>query len=771
VARKKKTPLSAPMNQERTSGTASRWKKGVFTTFLICLTVLLSFTVGATGVAAGFVASLVKSEPVRSKEDLSAKISSWSQTSQGFFRDGSPIGYLRADADRKVVTVNDVSPYLIDALISTEDREFYQHNGVVPRSLIRAGLQSISGSSVQTGGSTLTQQLVKNTILENRDKSYERKAKEIFLAIRMDRLFSKEEILNAYLNSLYFGKGASGRNMLGVQAAAKGLFGVDAKDLTLPQAAYIAGMVQRPNDYNPFMGDKEKSLKRGTERMHYVLKKMLDNKKINKAEYHQAIDFDIKGSLAKREKENAYAKYPYLTMTLEDEAAKRLMEADGLDAEKLSKEGKYQATLQQYKAKVLTGGYQIHTTIDKKLYDAMNKAAQNDKLYAAPITYTAGGKTIKNAKEQVGATLIDVKTGALLGFVGGRNFDENQANHALDYPRQPGSTIKPLLDYGPGLDRGVISPDSIVIDEPLATNRGKVYQNYTKKYDGPMTAREALKRSLNIPAIKVLRRVGVQTGLDYLRKMDFPVHEYDGEASAIGGFTYGFTVDRLTAGYAMLGNQGKFNEPYLIEKITDPTGKTVYQHKGNPVQVMSPQAAYWTTDMLRDVLKSGTGTYVGSRAAGYDLAGKTGTTSNTYDVWFMGYTPDIALGVWVGYDYNHRLPWDMRAKVVWSEVFQAVTQTDPNLSPKGHRFASQPKIPFKCFECNRAKKMKEDKDKKKKDGKKERGQPEQNRPPQPPNIVPPPSGNDGSGGQEPPVITPFEPPNNGGGGGNGNGRH
>lgn len=690
-----------------------RWIRSLFFSLLVIFTIIIMGSMATVGAATGYVASLVNDEPIREKEELEAKITGWSQTSYAYFRDGNAIGRLRVEeGDRKVVTHKDVSPHLIDALISTEDREFYQHNGVVPKSILRAAWQQATGSSIQTGGSTITQQLVKNIILENQVQSMDRKAKEIFLAMRMEHFFSKEQIMDAYLNSLYFGKDVNGRHMLGVQAAAQGMFGVDAKDLDLAQAAYIAGMVQRPNAYNPFRG--EENLKYGTKRMQWVLRKMEENGAITAADRKKASSFDIAGSLAEQENQptTAHVKYPYITMTVELEAAKILMRQDGLDAQELSEKGKYGETLLQYKNKLWGGGYQIYTTVDQELYDTMNEAALKDSLYASPTTFTLNGKTYKDAKEKIGATLLDTRTGATLAFVGGRDFEEDQNNYAFDTSRQPGSTIKPLLDFGPGLDKGVISPDSIIIDEPLKARYGDhVYQNYTQSYDGAMDARKALKLSINIPAIKVLRAVGIENGLEYLRKMNFPVHENDGEASAIGGFTHGFDVQRMTAGYAMLGNEGNFNEPYIIERIEDSAGNVVYEHEPDPAQVMSPQAAYWTTDMLRDVIKSGTGTYVGARAPGYDLAGKTGTTNNTTDVWFVGYTPDISLGVWTGYGVNKRLPDDQRARVIWAEIFNAVTASDPELAKKDSRFQSQPPYSSKCFECKKAEKKNKDKKK------------------------------------------------------------
>ncbi len=752
-----KGDFPSPPDQNRAG--KKRVLKGVFYGLFVCLVIILSLSLGAAGVAAGYVAALVKDEPIRDRDYFNQKLSGWHQTSYAYFRDKSLIGSVRTlIGDRKLVENDEVSQHLIDALISTEDREFYEHSGIVPRSLLRAVYEDLTNQKVVTGGSTITQQLVKRAILENYSKTYDRKAKEILLALRLERMYSKEEILNAYLNSLYFGTGSGGQHMYGVQAAAQGIFGVDVKDLNIPQAAYLAGMIQRPNDYNPF---KKEGLERGKKRMEMVLQNMLDNGKITQQQYEEARSFDIKGSLTKK-KQNAYSRYPYIMMAVEERAAEALMRADGLDPKELSKKGQYQATLQKYIQKVQQGGYHIYTTIDKKLYDAMNKAAKNSDLYAPPITYRTklGGKwvTLKNATEEVGATLIDVETGALLGFVGGRDFDKEQKNHALNSARQPGSAMKPLLGYGPALDRGVITPGSIIVDEPLQAQGtpGKVYRNATGQYKGPVTAKTALQWSYNIPAIKVFRAVGLQNGFDYLRKMNFPVHPHDGEASVIGGLTYGFTVERMTAGYAMIANGGSFNEPYMIEKIVDSSGKTVYEHKPEPVQVMSPQAAYMLTDMLKAVVRGGTAQYIGSGFGGYDLAGKTGTTQNDNDLWFVGYTPKVAMGVWVGYDYNHRISNSNRAKIVWRAIFQAVLKEDPNLSPRHLRFQNPGGLPGqqKCFECGRQKEF-EKKDKK--EEKEKRHHPRPNNP----------GGNNGGNRQIPIPQPPDQENNEGNGGGNG----
>ncbi|PTX55202.1 penicillin-binding protein [Melghirimyces profundicolus] len=679
-------PPDGPKTQRLT-----RFLRRLFTAGVLLLTLLFFFTAAGSGVLAGYMASLMKNEPVRSQEELRQKMNSWTQTSHAYFRDHSLLGDMRTDADRKWVKKEEVSPLLIDALLATEDHEFYRHHGISPRGILRAVYRNLVRGSVTSGGSTLTQQLVKNVILENREKVLERKAKEIWLALRLERMFNKDEILTFYLNSLYFGKGVHHRNLLGVQAASRGLFGVDAKDLNLAQAAYLAGMIQRPAALNPFHPE---TFETGRKRMETVLSRMEKTGKITPEARAEALEFDLKYSLARKGEPSAYSRRPFLMAAVEERAAKILMKVEGLDAGELSRQGLYRSTLEQYRKKVLTGGYRIHTTVDPHLHRAVNKTARDDRLYAKPITYTvntgAGKKKVENAREEVGVTLLDVRTGDILAFVGGRDFEQGQTNHALNTRRQPGSTIKPLLDYGPALDRETVTPGAILVDEPLEAQgqngEKKTYKNYNDQYQGPVTVREALKWSLNIPAIKLLRETGVRQGFAYLKAMDFPIHPMDGEASAIGGFTRGFTVERMTAGYAMLANGGIYREPHLIDSIEDADGKVIYRYSPRAKRILSPQAAYLTTDMLQDVMKSGTGRWVGARAPGHHLAGKTGTTQKGYDVWFMGYTPRVALGVWVGYNLNHPLLDDRRAKRVWSRVFQAATRTRPDLSPKKTAF-------------------------------------------------------------------------------------
>ncbi|MBD1370933.1 penicillin-binding protein [Hazenella sp. IB182357] len=702
-----------------------------FYTFITLLVAILVLGVGGIGVGTGMVTAIVKDEQVREADDFQKKLDGLFQNSYAYFqntdKDGNPIliGSFRLEGNNRnlIESTQDVSPHLVNAFISTEDRDFYEHNGIVPRSIIRASLSQVSDIFPNSGGSTITQQLVKNVILNNREQSIERKAKEIILSLRLESLYKKDEILVHYMNSVYFGSGANNKNLYGVQAAAKGLFNVEVKDLSIPQAAYIAGMVQRPIDYNPFEGEKQQKL--GLERMKLVLNEMLENKKITQAEHDEALQFDLKSALAKPEAfKNSYSEYPFIMHQLEAEAAEILMEKDGLNIATLSKEGKYGVTLQEYKKKVMTGGYHIYATIDQKMYEAVNREATKGIQFHKKTHKGVEGQ------EQIGATIIENKTGAILAFVSGSNkdFNENQKDHALNATNQPGSTIKPLLVYGPGMDQGIISSGTNILDEPIKkSGTSEFYKNANGRYSGIMSVTTALKHSINIPAIKIFNALGHETGFDYMRKLGIPPHPNDGESASIGGVTNGFTVAKMTAAFATFPNNGSYNKPHLISKIVDQDGEEIWNYNEKPVQIYSPQASYATTQIMRQVVTGGTASRIGASLSGYPIAGKTGTTNEYRDVWFIGYTPQISLGVWGGYDYNHKLTLNKNiAKTAWINIFKAAATASPNYFDKNASFTN-PGGSLKyvsCLDCEsitkyKEKKKKEEEEEKKKEEEKE----------------------------------------------------
>lgn len=695
--------------------TQSRWKRILFRTLLIFGSACLIIGVFSFGLGVGLVAALTKDEKIRSKADFDRELENLSQTSTAFFRttDGKneKIGDMINPDDRQLITnLNQVSSYVTKAFISIEDNDFYDHSGVVPRSILRAAVQQVTGSDVTTGGSTLTQQLVKNNFLDYKDKSYKRKAVEIINALRLEKYYDKDNIFMKYMNSVYFGEGAHGKKMYGVNAAARGLFNKKANELNLAQAAYIAGMVQRPNAYNPFRGDEELSY--GLKRMKLVLDKMLELDQITKAQYDEALKFDIKNSLAKPNMfVNGYDKYPFIITGVEDEAIEIMRELDQRNANAPKRPEKY------YANKVRQGGFRFYTTIDKKMYEKMNEAGNS--IHYPTRTYRG-----MKIKEQVGATLIDNKTGGILSFYAGK-FDENEQNHALNALNQPGSSIKPLVVYGPGLNEGIISPNSTIIDEPIRKmGSSQVYRNADGQYRGAVTATTAIMKSLNIPAIKIFRKInqikGDGTAFNYLKQINLPPDPRDGEALALGGATRGYTVRDMTAGFAMIPNNGLWNKGHLIDRIETSDGKVVFDFKRDrkPKQIFKPQAAYQLAKMMRKVVTSGTATVIGGSTSGYNIAGKTGTTSSEYDLWFIGFTPEVSMGVWSGYDYN-KVGSNTLAKNAWIKLFHAAADANPKLIPKGTDFKDPGgSLDIKCFECNKKSSYTPGGDKKKK--KKER---------------------------------------------------
>jgi penicillin-binding protein len=687
--------------------TKKKHSKGkiILVTLYVILALILISAVAAFGVGAGLVSAYTKDEKARTKEDFDPQLHGWSETSNAYFRDattGEPklIGAMHNEQDRVLVRkISDVSTSLLDALISTEDRQFYTHQGIVTSSILRATFQQATGSEDATGGSTLTQQLVKNEILGDRDKSLERKALEIINSLRLERYYSKQEIFVSYLNSVYFGRGANNKHMYGVMAAAQGLFDKDAKDLTLPEAAYIAGMVQRPNAYNPFAGDSQKkNIKLGKERLKLVLDNMLVNKKITQQQYDKALKVDITKSFAKpSDFHNAYTTYPFVISALEKEAITILQEID----KKYHPEQAKDKTYKNYSDQVRGGGLKIYSTVDQSLYDNMNNSVKG-------LDFPQRKSNGRNIREQIGAVMIENKTGSVLSFFAGTDFAENQKDHAFDAKNQPGSAMKPLLAYGPALNEGVVSPSSIIVDEAIKrANSSVYYKNSGGSFHGPVTATKALMFSYNIPAIKVFRatedKIGRQKVFDYIRAMGVPPDKNDYESLVLGGAYRGFTVEQMTGAYAMIANGGNYNKPHLIDKITDSQGNILYDYqKEHPSkQVFSSQTSNELTDMLRKVVNGGTAASSIGQINGYNIAGKTGTTTSEYDLWFVGYTPEVTIGVWSGYDYNYRGDHNL-AKTAWVKLFKSAASTNPTLIPKRSNFSnSGGTSDFKCFECNR----------------------------------------------------------------------
>ncbi|RRN74286.1 peptidoglycan glycosyltransferase [Peribacillus simplex] len=664
-------------------------------TLILIIVGVLGFSF-AGGVGAGYFAALVKDEPVRSKEDLKKDIYNYDETSEVYFADDVYLGKLKSDLEREEVSIDKVSEYLKNAVIATEDEYFYEHDGVVPKAILRAIYQEFTNASVQSGGSTLTQQLIKNQILTN-EVSFDRKAKEILLALRVEKFFEKEEILETYLNVSTLGRNSSGRNIAGVESAAEGIFGVEAKDLTLPQSAFIAGLPQSPFGYTPYtqQGKLKENQEPGINRMKTVLKRMYSNGYITKEDYDKASAYDItKDFIGKKALPSE--KYPWLTYEIEKRSIEilsvSLAKEDGYEEKDLKDEDLKEQYVALADRKLRQNGYKIYTTVNKKIYDKMQEVTKNYPNFG----YDKAGEPV-----EAGAILIENKTGKIISFVGGRDFKREQTNHATASLRSNGSTMKPLLIYGPGIELGKISPGSVSANVPISIPAGsKTWSpgNYGGgSYTGVSTAREALKNSYNIPAALFYKKIINLSPASYLEKMGFSTvtkGDYSNLAMSLGAMNKGVTVEENVNAFGTFANSGDFIDAYMIDKIVSKDGKVIYQHKVKPVDVFSPQAAYLTLDMMRDVVNSGTAASVRNRLAfSSDWAGKTGTSQNYWDAWFVATNPNVSFGTWLGYDtpkslkgtYNG-LEYNKRNMYYWADLINAAYKVDPKLVDPDKRF-------------------------------------------------------------------------------------
>ncbi|CAM5221884.1 peptidoglycan glycosyltransferase OS=Ureibacillus acetophenoni OX=614649 GN=SAMN05877842_102533 PE=4 SV=1 [Ureibacillus acetophenoni] len=691
---------------------------------LLFLFIIITGFVFVGAVGAGYFASLVKDEHLQTKEEMLSQIYNYEETSEIYFANNIYIGKLRTDLERRETTLDQVSPLLINAVLATEDEYFREHNGIVPKAVLRGLLQDVLSMSNQTGGSTLTQQLIKNQILTN-EVSYERKAREILLALRLEKFMTKDEILETYLNIIPYGRNSSGRNIAGVETAARGIFGISAKDLNLPQAAYIAGIPQSPFAHTPFTQygklKDEKGLQKGIERMETVLSRMLEVGYITESEYNEAISYDITKDFREPE-QLARDNYPWLTYELENRAiriiAEILAEKDGIDPKRFEEEDnllkKYEILADR---DIRSSGYRIYSTIDKEMYNAMQEAANNFNYYGHTFTRTeidpdSGEEYEVQIPVQVGGMLIENKTGKILSFVGGRDFDISELNYSTQAYRSNGSTMKPLLAYGPAMDYGLIGAGSPVVDVKF-TLPGWEPKNYLENEErGIMPVREALAHSQNLTALRLYDSILDQRPVTYLEKLGFskivPV-DYESVAIAIGAMTVGTTVEENTNAYTAFANNGQFVNAYMIEKIVDVDGNIIYEHESEAVDVYTPETAYMITDALHDVLEYGTGSRANSLLKfSSDFAAKTGTSQNYRDVWFVGYNPNVSLGLWMGYDdikearslnqfNNTYYQPSTRVNMLWANLMNAVYDVNPELIGTSEKFTPPPGVVNAAF--------------------------------------------------------------------------
>ena len=538
------------------------------------------------------------------------------QTSTLYDRNGELISELRGTENRTVVSLSEVPLRTQQAFLAAEDLRFYSHRGIDLYRIFGALVSNIRSGSFSEGASTITQQLAKLTHL-SAEKTIRRKLEEVFLALQIERAYSKDEILELYLNTVYFGRGA-----YGIQAAARAYFGVDASELTLSQSAALAATIKAPSAYAPHTNPETNRSRRI-----YILETMLENGMISQEECDEAKAESV-WVLAQQEEtvfESWYA----------DEALRASQELLGLSADE-----------------VLNGGFEIHTALDPALQAAADSVYQDGSLFPANAS---DGTPVQSAM-----AVIDTASGAIRAMVGGRDYAVRRGlNRATQMRRQPGSALKPLAVYGPALELGYTTA-SVLLDEKTSFN-GYTPQNAGDRYYGRVTMRTAIRNSLNTTAVRLLDEIGIESGIEYLSRMGIPSQDSDKNLSlALGSMTYGVTPVELAAAYVPYANGGIYHEPYCIERIVSADGHVVYEREENAHRVISEQNAYLMTSLLQSVVTSGTGTRMLS--AGTPVAGKTGTVSMTggnRDIWMAAYTPELSVSVWMGFDQtdaSHKIP-------------------------------------------------------------------------------------------------------------------
>ena len=558
------------------------------------------------------------------------------RTSLLYDTNGTLISETASEKDAEYVKYEDIPANFVTAMVSIEDKKFYSHNGVDYKAIIRAAKAIIQDGKVSQGGSTITMQLARNIYLDT-GKTWQRKVKEIFIAMQLEKKYSKNDIMEFYLNNIYFANG-----YYGIEAACHGYFNCELKDLDLSQTAFLCSIPNSPTYYDPIV-NQDHTIKR----RNLILKNMREDGKITQAEYEKAVSEEIVLNVSKSDdtvKNNYVDTYAYFCATealMENEGFKFKYSFDSTDDEKKYDES-YDELYSYCQKKLYSEGYKIYTSIDldkqEKLQDSVDTALADFTDVTDDGMY----------KLQGAAVSIDNSNGYVVAIVGGRSqdFTNHTLNRAFQSHRQPGSSIKPLIVYTPAFENGY-TPDSVVDDHKFdggPSNAGDTYH-------GDVTIRYAVEQSLNTVAWQVYEDVTPETGLKYLKNMNF-TNIVDSDytiATALGGFTTGTSPLEMASAYATLENDGLYRKPTCVTSIVDGNENIVYTSSPVETVIYKETASRMMTDVLTGVMADGTG-----RKAKLEndmpCAGKTGTTNDKKDGWFCGYTRYYTTSVWVGCD-------------------------------------------------------------------------------------------------------------------------
>lgn len=557
-------------------------------------------------------------------------VSEMEETTLLYDKDDQLVGNLYGSSNRVKTTIDQIPDHVKNAVIAIEDVRFYSHFGVDIQRLVGALVNDIKSGSFKEGGSTINQQLIKMTYLSS-EKTFSRKIREAVLAIRLESYFTKDQILEMYLNYAYFGNGA-----YGIETASQAYFGKSVSELTIAEGAMLAGILKSPTNYAPHIQPEA-----SVQRRNLVLDQMLKYGFIDEQQANASKNEEV--ALADQEESYPYGYFSDLALS---EAAEKL----NLSVDE-----------------VLSGGYQIYTTMDADLQTYVEEVSADPSLFP---DNAADGTPVQSA-----ITILDPKTNQVVALSGGREYSTLRGlNRATQLKRQPGSTIKPVLVYAPALSTGNYTTCTMILDAP-ADFSGYSPSNFDNTYNGSVTLRDALAKSLNVPAVKVFQEIGVETGKTYAQSVGIPFEESDSHlALALGGFAEGVTPLELCASYAPFANGGTYQTPACIRKILGPDGTVLYAAEDSSRQVLSEDVAYITTSILESCAEYGTAKRLNTLQI--PVAAKTGTTGygaegENKDAWVTAYNTDYTITVWMGFDTtddDHCLPTGITGGTLPTEI-------------------------------------------------------------------------------------------------------
>lgn len=564
--------------------------------FVLILILVLGLAV--IGVATYFISSIMNAnkDVVFDKQKLitaSTQIAMLDNQNNEFDKNSNVI--------RPVIEIDKLPKHVPDSFISIEDKRFYNHSGLDYKRIAKAFLNNLSNGQITEGASTISQQLIKNTHLSN-ERTYSRKVKEMFLTRKLEKEFSKKDILETYLNIIYFGEGA-----YGIESASQTFFGKPATELTISQSATLAGLIKSPAKYSPiYNAENAKS------RRNLVLRQMLANGKITQSQHDIAISEPITVHEYENNQNTSYNLYAKAAL----KEASKILDLSEKDT--------------------ASQGYKIYTYLNAEHQNTINNAVNNESNYHV--------NSYGNIADSL-AIVVDNQTNGITAFAGKSKYD------LTDFKRQPGSTLKPILSFAPALEKGLINPSTQILDEKVDYN-GYSPNNVGGNFHGYVSVRESLSKSLNIPAIKMLDYVGIEEGKKLANRVGIEFDETDnGLSVALGGLKYGNDLKSLTNSFTAFANNGMYRDAKFIKKIEDKNGKVLYENPSFKSSVMSQETAYLMNNMLIDGVKNGTSARLKNLT--YEVAGKTGTvavpsTNQNSDAFSIAYTTNHTMGVWLG---------------------------------------------------------------------------------------------------------------------------